>query len=319
VWVLADDRAGNVAQALGVAEALAWPYQRLDIAYTPLARLPNGLRGASLMGISPTRRATLVPPWPDVLIAAGRRTAPVARWVRAQNHGKTFTVQIMHPGGSLEGLDLVAVPHHDGPLPSDPRLLRITGAPHRVTPLMLEQARAQWAERLSPLPAPRIALLVGGATKDKPFTEAMARELGQKVEKLVRPAGGSVMLTTSRRTGAEPENALLSALEGLPAVIHRWGAAGDNPYPGFLAWAEAVVVTGDSMSMCSEACGTGKPVYIFAPDGTVSAKHARLHAELYALGCAQPLGDALTEWTPTPLNAAQVIARAVKERIGITS
>ncbi|MBR9782202.1 MAG: nucleoside-diphosphate sugar epimerase, partial [Rhodospirillales bacterium] len=34
IWVLADDRAGNVNQAIGVAEALAQPFKRVDIGYT---------------------------------------------------------------------------------------------------------------------------------------------------------------------------------------------------------------------------------------------------------------------------------------------
>ena len=99
---------------------------------------------------------------------------------------------------------------------------------------------------------------------------------------------GRVLLTTSRRTGRAAEEALLAELPD-NAWAYRWGDAGENPYFGLLAWSDVLVVTGDSMSMVSEACGTAKPVLIDAPAAETSAKHARLHAELYARRRALPL------------------------------
>ena len=50
----------------------------------------------------------------------------------------------------------------------------------------------------------------------------------------------------------------------VPAHLYRWTKGdNDNPYFAFLGLADAVVVTGDSMSMLAEACATRKPVYIF--------------------------------------------------------
>src|SRR5262249_1170230 len=45
--------------------------------------------------------------------------------------------------------------------------------------------------------------------------------------------------------------------------IFDWAARGDNPYLAFLGLADAIIVTGDSISMLAEACATGKPVHIF--------------------------------------------------------
>ena len=44
VWILADDRAGNVSQLLGIAEALELPFERKDIRYDAWIKLPNFLR-----------------------------------------------------------------------------------------------------------------------------------------------------------------------------------------------------------------------------------------------------------------------------------
>ncbi len=314
VWVLADDRAGNVGQCLGVAEALGRPFAVKTIRYGRLARLPNLLRGASLMGVVGDSRAALCPPWPRLVIAAGRRTAPVARWIKRRCGARL--VQIMDPGpGGRPDFDLIAVPAHDGKGMDGGNVLHITGAPHRVNGDKLAAAAEQWRDRFAHLPRPWIGLIVGGSTKNRPFTAAMARALGERAAALARAAGGSVLVTTSRRTGAEAEAALLSALPE-PRLVHSWAAGGDNPYFGFLALADALVVTGDSVSMACEACASLAPVYIFAPDGFVAPKHARLHAELYGRGLARPLaeGTRLETWEHPPLNAAADIAAAITGR-----
>ena len=94
IWVLTDGRPGHDHQALGVAEALGWPFAIRGIDYGPLARLPNLLLGRSTRGLSAAARNALVAPWPDLVIGAGRRTAPVARWLKRRNP-KAFLVQLM--------------------------------------------------------------------------------------------------------------------------------------------------------------------------------------------------------------------------------
>ncbi|HLO76995.1 MAG TPA: ELM1/GtrOC1 family putative glycosyltransferase, partial [Magnetospirillum sp.] len=195
VWVLADDRAGNVGQCLGVAEALGRPFVVKDIRYGRLARLPNLLRGASLMGVTAESRAGLAAPWPRLVIAAGRRTAPVARWLKRQCGARL--VQIMDPGpGGRGDFDLIAIPAHDGKSVTGANVLAITGAPHRVNTAKLAEAAGQWRERFAPLPRPWIGLIVGGTTRQREFSAEMARGLGERVAALASAAGGSVLVTT---------------------------------------------------------------------------------------------------------------------------
>ncbi len=315
IWVLADDRAGNVGQCLGVAEALGRPFTVKSIRYDRLGRLPNLLRGASLLGVTVESRTGLAAPWPKLVIAAGRRTAPVARWIKRQCGARL--VQIMDPGpGGRGDFDLIAVPGHDGKALAGANLLPMLGAPHRVTEAKLAEAAALWRDRFAALPRPWIGLIVGGSTKNRIFTPDMARDLGQRAAALAQSAGGSVLVTTSRRTGEAAEAALLAALPE-PRLVHSWRVGGDNPYFGFLGLADALVVTGDSVSMACEACASPAPVYLFAPDGLVAPKHARLHAELYRRGLARPLeaDTRLESWTHPPLNAARDIAAAIQERL----
>lgn len=315
VWVLADDRTGNVAQCVGVAEALGWTFEVKAIRYSRLGRLPNMLRGASLLGVAADSRKALSAPWPRLVIAAGRRTAPVARWIKRRSGAKL--VQIMDPGpGGREDFDLIAVPSHDGADLAGPKVLTITGAPHRVTREKLAAAAEIWGPRFAHLPRPWVGLIVGGTTHQRPFTAEMARTLGEQGAALARSAGGSVLLTTSRRTGSEAEAALLSAIPE-PRFVHCWRPEGENPYFGFLALADALVVTGDSVSMICEACAAPPPVYVFAPEGFVVPKHARFHADLYGRGMARPLDGAIQfeAWQRPRLNAAEDVAAAIRERL----
>lgn len=316
VWVLADDRAGNVAQATGVAEALGWPFVTKSIEYGAAAVLPNLLRGASLMGVSAASRAELTPPWPDVVIAAGRRTAPIARWIKKRSGGSTYLAQIMWPGSlGATAFDLIAVPTHDQLAGTRPNVMRVTGAPHRVTEGRLALEATRWRDRLGGLAQPRVALIVGGSTKNRRFTPDMARDLARRVTELVAQTGGSLMITTSRRTGRDAEDALF---EALPRIDHafRWGDGSaspkDNPYFGYLALADVIIVTGDSVSMASEACATDVPVYLYAPPELISPKHARLHRHLYALGLAEPLTGRFQPWEHPSLNAANDIAKMIR-------
>ena len=114
IWNLIDDRAGNQSQCLGVGEALGLKYEIRDLKYTPAAALPNFVMGKSFGGLTASSRVNLVEPWPDIIIAAGRRCSPVARHIKTLNNGNTFLVQIMYPGDTgLDEFDLVCTPRHD--------------------------------------------------------------------------------------------------------------------------------------------------------------------------------------------------------------
>lgn len=311
VWALTDERAGNRGQVLGVSEALGVPFDTKEIRYGPLARLPNGLLGASLAGLTEQSRMVLIPPWPDVVIAAGRRAAPVLRAIKRHGNGRPFVVQLMDPGGRRDDLDLIAVPAHDGLAPA-PNIIHTVGSPHRITAERLAAARREWLPRLQHLPSPRIAVMVGGPTKRRGFTTEMAQTLARTASRLAAEAGGSLLVSTSRRTGDAADD-LITAV-AVPHHAYRYGDAGENPYLGYLAVADAIIVTGDSASMCTEACATEAPVYIYAPPGYAIAKHRRLHQSLFDQGCARPLGGQLETWRYGPVNPAGAIAAEILAR-----
>ena len=313
IWVLADDRAGNINQAIGVAEALAQPFKRVDIEYTKLARLPNILRGASLLGVDDGTRARLTTPWPDLVIAAGRRTAPVARWIKKQSRGHTRICQIMRPDSGEKDFDLIAVPAHDQ-MPARENVLEIPGAPHRITETRLLIEADNWRSHFKGLPGPRFAVIVGGSSKKTTFTADMADDLISHAIDAAKAVDGSLLVTTSRRTGRENEQLIADRLaqSGVSYHLHDWTSDAENPYFGYLALADVLIVTGDSVSMCCEAAAAPGGVYIYAPQGLAAIRHQRLHQALYDGQYARPLLDS-TELVPFKHPSLQP-ARAVAQR-----
>ena len=76
------DRAGDNSQVLGLGEALGWPLVRKHFVYTRFETVVNLPLGAHLMGVVRNRSSKLEAPWPDLVISAGRKNEPIARYIR---------------------------------------------------------------------------------------------------------------------------------------------------------------------------------------------------------------------------------------------
>jgi mitochondrial fission protein ELM1 len=313
VWGLLDDRPGHATQVLGIGDALPWPMMEKPLGFGWLSRLDNRILGASALGLSRAARVRLTPPWPDLLITCGRRCLPAARWIKRRADGRTRIVHIMRPASSAD-IDLLVLPHHDRRLTNEEvEVVRVTGAPHRVNARRLAEAAEAFRDQFVHLAAPRIALLVGGPAHHVQYRRDWARELGLRAAALAESLGGSLMVTTSRRTGSQATADLAATLK-IPHVFWKPGNPGPNPYLGMLALADALVVTADSVSMVSEACATGKPVHVFGGDRLVGHKLKMLLTRLFKEGRIVALGDAFDHPPPPPLDAAGEVAAVILER-----
>ena len=202
-------------------------------------------------------------PWPDLVLSTGRRTAPVARWIGQQSRGHSRLVQLGRKGGDfVDGFDLAVTCAHFR-LPIHPRRIDTLAPLNAVTPDRLAEAGRRWADRFEQAKQPRVALIVGGPSALHRFDEAAARKLGDEVRRFAEAANGCVLAITSPRTGDAAAKALQQSLRE-PHTVHRWAPdEKENPYLGYLANADVIVVTGESESMLAEAAACGKPLYIY--------------------------------------------------------
>ncbi|HYD70546.1 mitochondrial fission ELM1 family protein [Azospirillum sp.] len=309
-WVVSDGKPGMENQCIGLAEALGLtPVVKRVQLRSPWRELSPFLRLGSRFAASP-KGDPIQPPWPDLLIATGRQSIAPSLAARKLSRGRTFTVQIQDPQISPRHFDLVVVPRHDR-LRGD-NVLVTRGAVHRVTPAVLEAAAGRLGPRLAPLPRPRVAVLIGGNNAVYHLTPTIMGDVADKLAALARDRGAGLMVTPSRRTGADNEAILRARLAGLPAEV--WDGSGENPYFAYLAMADAIVVTCDSVSMVSEACSTGKPVYVIEMEGG-SAKFRAFHDGLYKDGITRPFTGALDSWTYPPLDDTERVADEVRRRM----
>jgi uncharacterized protein len=313
-WVLHDGKAGMASQALGLAEATGFDFVERPLTIRlPWSRLPPPL------WVWPQRAlaAPFAPPWPDLVIACGRNAALPALLIRRASGGRTVAAQIQDPGVGRGEYDLMIVPKHDGL--AGPRVVATTGAVHRVTPARLSAERQRFPA-LAALARPRLAVLIGGSNRAYRLTMARLAEIADRIAQAVRETGGSALVTPSRRTGPAGAALLRERLAGLPAAV--WDGHGDNPYYAYLSFADALLVTADSVSMVSEAAATGKPVHVVDLPGG-NAKFARFHAAMRAQGVTRPFAGRIEAWSyPIPDDTARagtalralVLARVAAQR-----
>ena len=318
VWAVSDGRVGIEAQVLGLAEAVARRRPAMIVVkrvawkgwlgWTPLALLP--LPGMTLRSDSP-----IAPPWPDIWIAAGRATLPWSMTLRERSAGHTFVVQTQDPRGAPRGaFDLIVPPLHDQL--SGPNVLPILGSPTRMNADGFARDLARHHARIDPLPHPRVAMIVGGKSGSHGLPPARARAMAAQVAGAIAAAGGSLLLSFTRRTPPAARAILAQGLADLPGWI--WDDQGDNPYRAFLAAADTILITEDSVNLAVDAASTGKPVQVLAMAGG-GRKFDRFHADLRRRGVARPFAGALETWCYPPLDetgrAADELLRRFDARI----
>lgn len=305
-WIVTEGIAGTENQCLGVAEALGIDAQVHRVALKQPWKSLSPYLGFECAS---TFEPQFEEPWPDLLIASGRKSIAAARYIKKASGGKTFTVQIQDPRISPANFDLVAVPEHD-PTRGD-NVLVTKAAPNRITDEKLENAREQFAA-FEKIKAPRVAVLIGGTSKDYTLTANITKKLILRLQHL----NAGLMITASRRTGVQNEEMLKAAFEDTDHYI--WGGVADNPYFGLLAWADFILVTADSASMISEACTTGKPVYMIGMDKNHPEKAGRidkLHQTLKKSGCLRDFEGELAHWKYERLNDSQMVADEITKRM----
>ena len=308
-WVVTDGKSGMENQCLGLAEALQLaPIIKRVKLRSPWRQFAPYLRHGLDMAFSRGGDA-IEPPWPDLLIATGRLSVPASLYVKRTNPS-TFVGQLQNPAIDPANFDLVVVPEHDNL--AGPNIMTTRGGLHRVTPLMLHQAGENFAPQIAHLRSPRIVVLIGGANAAYKFSELEMRTIAGKLVHTAKIIGGSIIVTPSRRTSAENLEILRNTLRSVPHYI--WDQKGANPYYGMLALADYILVTADSVNMVSEACTTGKPVYVVNLPGG-SDKFRRFHKSLRDSGHTRAFEGKLKQWGYAPLDDVQRVTVRVQEML----
>ncbi|GJN03014.1 hypothetical protein PR202_ga20411 [Eleusine coracana subsp. coracana] len=205
--------------------------------------------------------------------------------LRALGLADRLTLYIQHPRFRLDRFDLVVTPRHDyyaltargqqevphllrrwiTPLePPGLNVVLTTGALHQADSAALHFAAIDWHAELAPLPKPLVVVNIGGPTRNCKYDVDLGKQLVSSLHNVLKTCG-SVRISFSRRTPQKMSDLILKEFSTHPK-IYIWDGKDPNPHLGHLAWADAFIITADSVSMLSEATSTGKPVYVIGAE-----------------------------------------------------
>ncbi|CAK9159089.1 unnamed protein product [Ilex paraguariensis] len=291
---------------------------------------------ADVQKIITMARETFEKDGPLLVVASGRDTISIASSLKRLASENVFVVQIQHPRSHLNRFDMVITPHHDYyPLtpraqeqvprflrkwvtpcePPDRHVVLTVGALHQVDSAALRTAAISWHEEFSPLPKPLLVVNIGGPTSRCRYGADLAKQLTASLHNVLASCG-SIRISFSRRTPEKVSNIVLKEFGNHPKV-YIWDGEEPNPHMGHLAWADTFVITADSVSLLSEACSTGKPVYVIGAE-RCTWKFVEFHNSLMERGLVRPftgLEDMSEIWSYPPLNDTAEAANRVHEAL----
>lgn len=252
---------------------------------------------------------------PDIIISAGRRTAVLAVYLKKLSNNKAKIIQIMRPNLEPKAFELIILPQHDIYNHTLPNIVRILGALTNVQE-KLPGIKANF-ENEYPDIRNFIAVIIGGSAKNYKLTMENAQELGEVLSAVADNHSFALFITFSRRTPKNIKEYFQKKFQW-PNICYDPESGEANPYPAILGSAKFIVSTSDSISMCSEAASTGKPVYIYRPDSFSLKKHNFFIQQLVDLGIARRLDkntNYLEAYSYEPLSEINKVAEIIQKDI----
>lgn len=266
VWVLLSQKNGDNQQSLAIAESTGLPYELRRLGWKATKAQEKALTAAVLeeTAEAEARRQELglTAPWPDAVVCCGRRAERFGTWIKQQSGGRTKLVKIGRAGQSLSAYDLlIATPQF--PMPDLPNVTTMRFPPTLPVEVIDAGRPIAASEFLRSFPKPWFAILLGGRIKQFRTSKKVLEDVARQIQAAADRTGGSVVITTSRRTPAKLLNAALNGLSKTP-YVYRWSAdrTEDNPYGTLLQESAAVFVTADSISMMMDSANHNAPTYV---------------------------------------------------------
>ncbi len=295
IVILSDGKTGHLNQSLAVLEAIKEERRESGLEHTHahvvsvkfknkfLEKLFNGMgilfRGHLPFGYRWMRFALEAPclrelmtTYADVVISCGSSLAVLNRLVQKENSAKSLVV--MRPP-FCEGFDAVIVPRHDGVSPAKnifatDRALSFFSGPYLEKEAgILRQDLGDWGDHK------KVGLLIGGDTKELKFSQGVLRGVLEALNHFISKKDALIFATSSRRTPRWADALLKETFRGskkCPLLVLANEANRPGVVAGILGSSDVIVVSGESISMISEAVASGKPVLVFAPSKEKSLK-----------------------------------------------
>ncbi|MBI3315963.1 MAG: mitochondrial fission ELM1 family protein [Candidatus Omnitrophica bacterium] len=314
VLVLSDGKPGHQNQSLTVFEAIRERFKNRGLPDACLTRrcvevkfkneLFKNFLGAWVLltgGRFPFKRwfcrlalvpdcfETLSRAYADIVVSCGHSLLGANLYMKEENSARS--VVVMKPSFSPRYFDVLIVPRHDK-IKKAANVFTTEGALVFSSSEALETESRRLAEETGLTGSiQKIGLLVGGDTDDVRFVEAPLQGIFDALDRHCRSTGAALLATSSRRTPSWAD-ALLKRYfkenERCRLLVVANEANRPGVVQGILGLCDLVLVSGESMSMVSEAVASGKRVIVFLPfdKSRLKSKYRSFLNRLYETGRA---------------------------------
>ncbi len=220
--------------------------------------------------------AEIMKSYADIVISCGSSICAVNLLVKHENLAKSIV--IMKPAVPSYHFDAVIVPRHDK-IKGKNNIFFTQTTLSNITEEILSTESDKLLDRLSiSRDRKRIGFLVGGDTLKVRFSQSYFTKLLQELKRFSVDTGAYLLATSSRRTPRWADELLKKTLnekKQCPLLVIANESNQKGVVSGILGLSDLLVVSGESMSMVSEAIASHKPVVVFLPSqkGRLKPKH----------------------------------------------
>ncbi|MFH1798649.1 MAG: ELM1/GtrOC1 family putative glycosyltransferase [Candidatus Omnitrophota bacterium] len=207
--------------------------------------------------------AAIVPLYADVILSCGSSLFGVNKIMKIENDARNLTV--LDPGFlNRNAFNLIVLPKHDlkSRTTKSDKIIVTDLSPNLVTPNKCYSLSTIHYSRT-------LGLLFGGNNSHFEFSPGLTSVVAEAVKAACKKTGGHFYATTSRRTPESSEEILENMFkenEQCVKFIKGRQDADERTVEKILAACDILIVSGESVSMVSEAVSSGKQVLVFMPN-----------------------------------------------------
>lgn len=223
----------------------------------------------------------------EFIVSCGSSLAPVNIFMSKENNAKN--VVVMNPAipFSLNKFNFVIAPKHDK-IKKGKNIITTTLAPNLVDNETLKDAAERLKISANITKNNVVGLLIGGDNPEFALTSELLKKILAETLKACGSNDAELLVTTSRRTSKIQESLLKETLKDDSRCKLLVIANENNPegtLAGILALSKVVAVSGESISMVSEAVSSGKKTIVFMLDKKKSGTKPKHERALESLAC----------------------------------
>lgn len=289
VLVISDGKAGHLNQSLAIARQIqkarvAQGYKETDTAIvtvdiryksnsartmlTLAAKFAtwrcHGVMKAMEKYLERGSYDALMKTYSDYVVSCGSATAPVNVFMAKENNAKNIV--IMKPDIiGLKQFSLAIIPKHDKP-PRRNNVVATTLAPNLIDKDSMHKAGERFKDQVNIEKHVVVGALFGGDNSEFAMTRDMANKAISGLVEFCKAYDADLLLTTSRRTPKDVETLIkerMSKYRFCKLMVIANEKNIDGAVAGILDLCDIVAVSGESVSMVSEAIHSGKKVVVF--------------------------------------------------------